>query len=348
MISHRWALSSVLLLTAVLPLGAQSVISARSGVIHFIEGSVLLDNQPLEHRFGRFEQMKDGSELKTQDGRAEVMLTPGVFLRVGQNSTIRMISCRLAETRVEFLSGSTVLDSMEATGKVPVTMLYGGYQVRAERQGRYRFNSEPPELMVENGEAEVLLGSDSERVNAGQLVPLGGQLVSRQFADNTADALDSWNKTRNNSISEDNVTSAGVADLSTVVDGWENDPQAILRQMLSNYTPPLSPRQSVSGYGALPSSTYSPLSTSSPLSTYSPWLGSPMPGVLPFGIWGLGFPIGSSYASPYLRYNTYPVIGVPSYHPPLAPMRPGIGVSPVYQPRPPMPIHTAPGRIGHR
>ena len=44
-------------------------------------------------------------ELRTEEGRAEVLLTPGVFLRLGENSSFRMITNRLIDTRLEFLSG---------------------------------------------------------------------------------------------------------------------------------------------------------------------------------------------------------------------------------------------------
>src|ERR1700733_3757625 len=110
MLSHRsiffWALTPLLGLPAL----AQSVISAHSGLIHFSDGSVFLDDQRIEQKTGKFDQMNNGSELRTHDGRAEVLLTPGTFLRVGSNSAVRMLSNKLEDTRVELLRGSAVLD----------------------------------------------------------------------------------------------------------------------------------------------------------------------------------------------------------------------------------------------
>jgi hypothetical protein len=317
----------------------------------------LLDNQPLTNHFGKFEQMKDGSELRTEAGRAEVMLTPGVFLRMGQNSIIRMMSNRLADTRVEFLGGSAVLDSMAALPAAPITMVYGGYQVRVQTRGRYRFDSDPAELRVEKGETEVLCGSGSQTVSAGGLVPLSEQqLVTRQFANETSDSLDTWSRVRSDSILETN-TATGAADLSTVVDNWQDDPDALLRALMSNYVPPSSSLSPSYGYAPLPGSTprsiYSPLSTSSPLSIYSPLAGNPALGIMPFGIWGLGFPSPLGiYSSPLLRYS-YPSVGLPSYRSPVISGRPVTGVSPIHpsSPRPlsPVsPIHAAPSHIGHR
>src|SRR5579862_1047076 len=85
---------------------AQSVISAKSGLIHYAEGRVLLDGQPVEQHLGTFPDIKEKAELRTEEGRAEVLLTPGVVLRVGESSAIRMVTNRLIDTRVEFLSGS--------------------------------------------------------------------------------------------------------------------------------------------------------------------------------------------------------------------------------------------------
>ena len=43
-----------------IPAGAQSVISTHSGVIHFFEGAVFLNDQPLEARLGRYPTLLAG------------------------------------------------------------------------------------------------------------------------------------------------------------------------------------------------------------------------------------------------------------------------------------------------
>src|SRR5579875_1890658 len=92
----------------------QAVISARSGVVHYLEGSVYLDNQPLDHKFASFPSIKEGSSLRTDHGRAEVLLTPGVFLRMDEDSTIRMRSTSLSDTQVDFLQGALIIDSLDS------------------------------------------------------------------------------------------------------------------------------------------------------------------------------------------------------------------------------------------
>src|ERR1700739_2744922 len=87
------------------PAGGQSVISTHSGVVHFFEGSVYVDNQPLESHPGRFSTVPQGAVLQTAEGRAEMLLTPGVFIRIGERSAVRMIANTLSNTRVELLAG---------------------------------------------------------------------------------------------------------------------------------------------------------------------------------------------------------------------------------------------------
>ena len=107
--SSRASALAVLVASGAVCVSAQAVISTHSGVVHYFEGAVFLSGQPLEARLGRFASMADGAELRTVQGRAEVLLTPGVLLRLDQNGSIRMLSNSLADTRVELLSGSAMV-----------------------------------------------------------------------------------------------------------------------------------------------------------------------------------------------------------------------------------------------
>ena len=107
----RTCLTVLAAVVLALPAVGQSVISTRSGVVYYFDGSVYLENQPLESHIGKFPSVPQGAELRTAQGHAEVELTPGVFLRMGDNSSIRMLSNDLANTRVELQTGSAIVDS---------------------------------------------------------------------------------------------------------------------------------------------------------------------------------------------------------------------------------------------
>ncbi len=67
---------------------AQYVISAHAGVVQYVEGRAFLNDQAIEPKFGQFPDIKENQEFRTEEGRAEILLTPGVFLRLGENSAI--------------------------------------------------------------------------------------------------------------------------------------------------------------------------------------------------------------------------------------------------------------------
>jgi hypothetical protein len=96
-------LIAVLILTATSLASGHSVVSTHSGLVYFFEGSVFIGDQQLEQKFARFPNVGEGNELRTERGRAEVLLTPGVVLRLDENSAIRMLSDKLSNTLVELL-----------------------------------------------------------------------------------------------------------------------------------------------------------------------------------------------------------------------------------------------------
>ena len=198
----------------VLPAHGQAVVSTRAGVIHDFEGAVSVAGQPLEARFGRFESIPEGADLTTGQGKAEVLLTPGVLLRVGDNSAIRMLATALSDTRVELLSGSAVVDSGEPVAGTAVTVVYKDWKVQMPHQGAYRIDNDPPRILVREGEARVATAAGDAPV----LVEQGMQMAfaaapspeKTLFAPNYG--LAAWADGRNQSISADNSIAANIQD----------------------------------------------------------------------------------------------------------------------------------------
>ena len=53
---------------SVAALAQSAVISARSGLIHYIEGDVYLGDQQIESKFGSFPEVKENQTLRTAEG----------------------------------------------------------------------------------------------------------------------------------------------------------------------------------------------------------------------------------------------------------------------------------------
>jgi hypothetical protein len=191
---------------------AQSVISAHSGVIHLTEGTVELDGTAIQSpaKFGEFTDVKTGQTLVTKDGDAEVLLTPGVFLRLAENSSFKMVSNKLADTRVEVLSGSAMLQVGELLQDNSITVLFHGADVELAKRGLYRFDSDPSRLRVYDGQANVTSG-DMNPVQAGkgrEVVFGGPKLEAKNFDTKEVDAFYRWNERRDEYIAQANISAA--------------------------------------------------------------------------------------------------------------------------------------------
>ena len=105
---------AMLLLLASAVLAAASTTSmSLPGAVNYVEGQVAIDGQSLPGGPGGSAMLETNQVLTTNQGRAELLLTPGVFLRVVDNSEVRMVSPQLINTQVEVMRGAAMLEVTE-------------------------------------------------------------------------------------------------------------------------------------------------------------------------------------------------------------------------------------------
>jgi hypothetical protein len=342
MANSRWVWVSglVLAFASAHPAVAQTVVSTHSGLVYFFEGSAYLEDQPLQQQFGRFPDIGQGHVLRTEKGRAEVLLTPGVFLRIDDNTAIRMISTELTDTRVELLHGSAIVESSGQGPDNSVRITYKSWQMRLPEAGVYRIDSDPPQVQAYQGALEVSADGQAEpvTVHEGDRIPLAPVLVTESAPVSGNDAFKTWAMNRSQAISSDNTVAAQILDNPSAVDATG--------LALGGFTYfPLTGIPSLgigNPYGLSFWSPYQSTLTLAPSPLYGPGYGG-WPGRI-FTLYPnqVGFPLGirpSGIGYPGYRTGLRP-IGVPPagtrpYSPPTRPTpvfgRPGIG---------------GPGRIG--
>ncbi len=250
---------------------AQDVVSASSGVLQYFEGAVDLDDHAIEHKAAVFPSLKDESVLKTGKGRAELLLTPGVFLRLDEETAVKMLSNSLSDTRIELLRGTVLLDNLNAPPSGAITLLYKGSSVHFPQPGIFRIDASLSELQAYSGQAEVRRGSGSaSAVEAQHLYDFVLAFTMLQFSDGDGDEFYDWAHNRSDLIVAQNEQAAAEQN-----DAQNPDPGAnggLFGAVPSFAVPPIvtsgsgySSLYNLYGYGNSPSA----LSSSSPL--YSPF-----------------------------------------------------------------------------
>jgi len=209
--TRRFGPAVVLLAMSAAVCSAQSITAARSGTLHYSEGDVSIDGTPYAAKVSKFPEIKEQSVLSTGKGRAEVLLTPGVFLRIGEDSSIRMLDTRLTSTRLDVLSGMVTLESDDPQMSIkdsPVTLLYKDYEIRMRTHGLIEITSDPSQMKVFKGEAEVATADNRVVVKDGRLLPFSAGLTTEKFDGKTGDDLYLWTRDRSGDLSAANMSSA--------------------------------------------------------------------------------------------------------------------------------------------
>lgn len=179
---------------------AQGVVSARSGMIHYVEGRVLLDGQPVLLKFAEFPMVKNGHTLTTEDGRAELLLSPGAFLRLQENSSFKMISNRLSDTVVEVLAGSALVEVDELHKDNAITLQFQEASISWRKCGLYRIDAGSSRLRVYNGKAQIVSGTGALVAKRGSEVKFGDALLAEPFSPTDTDAFHQWSARRSEYI----------------------------------------------------------------------------------------------------------------------------------------------------
>jgi hypothetical protein len=187
---------AMLLGLAVFRLPAQPVTTAKAGLVSFTMGTVYIDNQPVRRSPTHFPTVKENSTVRTENGRAEVLLAPCMVLRIGEYSAIRMIDSRLIDTRIELVAGSAVADIGTIGHHTSLTLMVKRAAVVLARPGTYHLDVASARLRVFEGRAIVQDADQSTVVAGGNTLTLDPATAPVKFDKTAVDSLDLWNRGR--------------------------------------------------------------------------------------------------------------------------------------------------------
>lgn len=210
------------------PAAAQDVISARSGLVHYATGKVYLDDKPVSPKFGQFPQMEAQSVLRTERGRAEVLLSPGSILRLSDASAVRLLSTDVQAPDLELISGIFLLECMEIPRKSWIRLRHQDTAIEIRKPGLYRLDSATGEFRTFEGRAVLQQADRMVEVKKGRKVNLLalGQPVKFDRK-REVDSFHTWSSYRSYDIARASFSSASRmygSGLLWRAGGWVWDP----------------------------------------------------------------------------------------------------------------------------
>jgi hypothetical protein len=197
------------LMAGAIPALAQPVISARAGTISYVMGQVTVAGEEVKPSETKLPEVKENAVLATEDGRAEVLLTLGVFLRTGDHGSFKMLTNRLIDTRLELLTGSHIIEASDIQKDNNLTITAKDATVVISKRGIYRFDLEQSRIKVFDGVLGVEIHGQNMLVGAGKMLDLSGSTPAvEKFDKETTDALDHWARRRAEQTALANASSA--------------------------------------------------------------------------------------------------------------------------------------------
>jgi hypothetical protein len=180
--------------------GDMYVISAKAGGVNFVEGKV-----SVARKKGKSGYLLKGDGIEINDkvstganGKAEILLNPGSYLRLAENSTFEFVSTELDNLQIKLNSGSAIFevfadDEFRVAIDTPKTNFY------LIQSGVYRIDILPDgseKIEVWKGRAQIGQ-AENNIIKGGKLAVIsnGGQQIGK-FDRDDKDNFEVWSKER--------------------------------------------------------------------------------------------------------------------------------------------------------
>ena len=183
------------------------VISVNAGGVNFVEGEVSVTrSQAKSGVLLKGDELKIGDQLATgANGKAEILLNPGSFVRLAENSNFEFVTTSLDDLQLKLNSGSAMFEVITdaefsftvATPKASFHIIKSGvYRIDAGSGGA------ASKIEVWKGRART---GDAEIKGGKQAIVSGNDLTVAKFNRGDKDSLEVWSKARAKQLAKMNA-----------------------------------------------------------------------------------------------------------------------------------------------
>jgi len=201
------------------------VITARAGGVNAVTGgaSVRVQGGSEWQLLTIKKDLETGDVVKTgSDGRVEMLLNPGSYFRVGENSEFELSNSSLDNLEVKLIRGTAIVEASGADDtQLMINITTPHTRVALIRRGLYRLNVVPgdnTELIVRKGRA--MHEASHTRINGGNKVIFNAETFSiaklQKLEKKNFDSLEDWSKERAETVAMANKKVRG-RDLSLLM-----------------------------------------------------------------------------------------------------------------------------------
>ena len=182
------------------------LISAKAGGVNAVDGEVFIKRA--DGRTGHLfkgDEVQIGERVTTgDDGKAEVLMNPGSYVRLGPKSSFEFVSTDLDDVRLKMHSGSAVLEILGTEG-FNVELSTDTARFTILESGVYRIDAaEKGSSVVAVWKGKLRAGNETKSsVGKGKVVTFDGSMYSvAKFDRDIKDALSTWSSERAKTLSQ--------------------------------------------------------------------------------------------------------------------------------------------------
>ena len=198
-------------LAALLSSPAWGSVPPQPGTINYIEGQAAINAQALSEQSVGSVKLAAGQSLSTEDGRVEILLTPGIFLRVGDHSSVQMVS----DTIVTLQKGRAMIEVADIRPENNVRLNENGSSTQLLKPGLYDFDADRSQIRVFDGKVIVQASGRLIGVTRGHELNLNASVSSGKLKPSAFDGKKAssddfyrWASLRSSYLAEANVDAA--------------------------------------------------------------------------------------------------------------------------------------------
>jgi hypothetical protein len=184
-------------------------ISAKAGGVNSVTGRVMVTRTGQGPQLLSNQDDLVAGDLVTtgRDGLVEVLLNPGSYLRLAENSELVLADNSLDNLLVRLNRGSAIIEASGADDtKLRIGVATDQQRLMIVRRGIYRINAlrGSTELLVERGRA-FPSNDPSQLIKSGKKVTFaGGEPLAAKLTKADRDAFDNWSKERGKALARAN------------------------------------------------------------------------------------------------------------------------------------------------